>query len=242
MRRRASETGSLLVLAALMAVPAPVMPHPGRPAPTVAGGGNISPGGEVDAAGVAPDNPCYDAACGPTAPVVVEEPALGAGRTVVHPDGQTDMWAVNAPEAWAITKGSSSVFVAVLDTGVASGQPQLAQKVIFFSPVCANDEPQCSSPFDNYGHGTMVAGIIAATPNDGIGIAGLGWNTKVLDIKVLNDSGQGSTPDTATGIYEAISAGARVINLSEANQPCGPTSPPRTAGLTRTNRLPSKRP
>ena len=232
----------MLVLATLMAGPVPVWPPFERHMSTVPEPAALTRG-RGRRPSLVPDNPCYDAACGPTQPVVVEEPALGAGRTVVHPDGQTDMWAINAAEAWAVTKGSSSVFVAVLDTGVASGQSQLAQKVLFFAPVCADDEPQCSSPYDNYGHGTMVAGIIAATPNDGLGIAGLGWNTKVLDIKVLNDSGQGSTTDTATGIYVAMAAGARVINLSEANQPCRAQRPRQgLSAPTRTSRWRWKRP
>ncbi len=65
-----------------------------------------------------------------------------------------------------------------------------------------------------------MTGIIAATTNDGVGIAGLGWNTKVIDIKVLDDTGSGNSMDEATGIYDAVSAGAKVINLSIESEPC----------------------
>ena len=66
--------------------------------------------------------------------------------------------------------------------------------------VCADDRPRCASPGDNNGHGTFVTGLIAASTNDGTGIASLGWATRVIDIKVLDDDGQGNTMDEATGI------------------------------------------
>jgi len=177
----------------------------------------------ASAPAVVPDNPCYDSSCGPSTPVVVEEPALGAGVTVVHPNGQSDLWAVNAAQAWAITKGSPHVLVAVLDTGVNASLAQLAGKVEVGPNVCEWDLSGCSSDADQNGHGTWVSGLIAATPDDGIGIAGLGWETRILDIKVLNASGQGYTTDEATGIYDAVSMGAKVINLSEVNE-CGTAS------------------
>ena len=77
-----------------------------------------------------------------------------------------------------------------------------------------------ASPFDNNGHGTFVTGLIAANTDDGIGIASLGWKRQVLDLKVLNDEGQGNTPDEATGIYDAVSRGAKVINISYTSLPC----------------------
>jgi subtilisin family serine protease len=170
--------------------------------------------------GVVPDSPCYSEACGPTAPVRVENPSAGRGATVVHPDGQSDLWAVNAPEAWSITRGSANVVVAVLDTGVDLSHVQLADKVTVGPDVCADDRPLCASPGDNNGHGTFVTGLIAANTNDGIGMASLGWDTRALDIKVLDDQGKGNTMDEATGIYDAVADGARVINLSLTNEPC----------------------
>lgn len=182
----------------------------------------VSPIAPVSAAGsgVVPDNPCYDASCGPSKPVVVEDPALGAGTTIVHPNGQTDLWAIGASQAWAVTKGSANIMVAVLDTGVDPKQAQLVHKVVVGPDVCAHDRPLCKSPYDQNGHGTFVSGLVAAATNDGIGIAGLGWNTRVLDIKVLDASGNGNTMDEATGIYDAVNAGAKVINLSSTNEPC----------------------
>jgi hypothetical protein len=189
----------------------------------------VSPVAPVEAAGgVVPNNPCYDHSCGPSKPVVVEDPALGAGMTIVHPNGQTDLWAIGAPTAWGVTRGSSKILVAVLDTGVDPHQAQLAGKVIVGPDVCRRDRALCKSPYDQNGHGTFVSGLIAAATNDGIGIASLGWKTKVLDIKVLDDSGNGNTMDEATGIYDAVNAGAKVINLSSTNKPC--TASPSACG------------
>ena len=175
---------------------------------------------------VIPDNPCYDSFCGPYKPVVVEYPTDGAGITSVHPDGETNLWAVNAAQAWAVTKGSSSIVVAVLDTGVDPNQPQLLPKVIVGPNTCAQDLPLCSGLYDENGHGTFVTGLIAAQDNDGTGIASLGWNTKVIDIKVLDSTGHGDVPDEVTGIRYAISAGVRVINLSWVDTPCAAGAPP----------------
>jgi subtilisin family serine protease len=180
----------------------------------------VSPVEPVQAADLVPNNPCYDQTCGPTKPVTVENPFAGAGATIVHPNGQTDLWAVHAATAWGITTGNPNDLVAVLDTGVDPNQPQLKGKVIVGPDVCADDRPLCASPYDKNGHGTFVTGIIAAATNDGIGIAGLGWNTRVIDIKVLDDTGSGNSMDEATGIYDAVSAGAKVINLSLESEPC----------------------
>ena len=180
----------------------------------------VSPVQPVRAADLVPNNPCYNQTCGPTKPVTVENPFAGSGATIVHPNGQTDLWAVHAATAWGITTGSANDLVAVLDTGVDPNQSQLKGKVIIGPDVCADDRPLCASPYDKNGHGTFVTGIIAAATNDGIGIAGLGWNTKVIDIKVLDDTGSGNSMDEATGIYDAVSAGAKVINLSLESEPC----------------------
>ncbi|MFP5503858.1 MAG: S8 family serine peptidase, partial [Candidatus Sericytochromatia bacterium] len=67
---------------------------------------------------------------------------------------------------------------------------------------------------DDFGHGTHVAGIIAAVGNNGLGSIGLAWKTKVMPIRVLGVDGTGTTYDTAAAIEHAVAKGASVINMS----------------------------
>ena len=117
---------------------------------------------------------------------------------------------IRADQAWDITHGSADVVVAVVDTGVDRGHPDLAGKVIT-GPDLVNDD---NAPEDDNGHGTHVAGIIAAATNNGIGVAGIGYETRVLVIKVLNAYGSGYYSIIAEGIVYAVDHGARIVNLS----------------------------
>ena len=72
---------------------------------------------------------------------------------------------------------------------------------------------------DDNGHGTWVAGIIAANPNDGYGIAGISWRDKILPVKVMSGTGTGDTADLTAGIIWAADHGATVINMSVGGFP-----------------------
>jgi|GEM_PF-3560079 thermitase len=126
---------------------------------------------------------------------------------------------VHAPEAWTFTKGSSEVTVAVLDTGVDYNHPDLAGQVINGPDFGENTQDS----LDKGGHGTHVAGIIAAKNNNGIGGSGLAPDCKVMAIKVFkpyfDDGGQyqgfyADDLDIAKGIYYAATHGAKIINMS----------------------------
>lgn len=122
--------------------------------------------------------------------------------------GGVDDADVDAPEAWAITRGDS-VVVAVLDSGITSDNLDITPKVvgaINFSDALTTE--------DNYGHGTHVAGIVAASTDNGDGVAGTCPDCSVLNVKVLNDSGVGSSSSVANGISWAADNGAQVINMS----------------------------
>ena len=117
---------------------------------------------------------------------------------------------IQANKAWDITEGDPNVLVAVVDTGVDYTHPDLAGKVVLGYDFVNND----ADPMDDNGHGTHVAGIIAAATNNGIGVAGVGFNTRVLAVKVLSASGSGFYSTVAQGITYAADHGARIINLS----------------------------
>ena len=113
------------------------------------------------------------------------------------------------PDAWSLTTGDSSVVVAVVDSGVQSNHPDLGTLVAGYDFV-NND----SDPSDDEGHGTAVAGIIAAQGNNGIGIAGVCWKCQIMPVKVIGSDGSGTDSAVANGIIWAANNGADVINLS----------------------------
>jgi thermitase len=134
---------------------------------------------------------------------------------------QQNLTAIDATGAWARTHGG--VPVAVLDSGVDTSHPDLAGKIIQLGEtVCYNNATGwCSAwNYDPYGHGTFASGIIAGATNNGVGIAGTGWDTQVKMFKVLGDDGNGSTIDVATAVINATNEGFRVINLSMAGPSC----------------------
>ena len=122
-------------------------------------------------------------------------------------------WAVGRiglPRAWDVETGDASVTVAVLDTGVAAAHPDLRGKVLAGVDV-VNDDTDAD---DDHGHGTHVAGIVAAASNNRVGVVGVAWGAKVLPVKVLGADGSGSSCTVAVGILEAVEAEADVLNLS----------------------------
>lgn len=115
---------------------------------------------------------------------------------------------VDAVEAWSVTTGNGTR-VAILDSGVATDNPDITPKVV----ARANFSNGVTGE-DNYGHGTHVAGIVAATSGNTVGVAGVCPDCTILDGKVLNDSGYSSTSGIANGLNWAVTNGAKVINMS----------------------------
>jgi type VII secretion-associated serine protease mycosin len=111
--------------------------------------------------------------------------------------------------AWDVSKGAG-VKVAVVDTGVDTQHPDLSGRI----GVGTNIVPSTNSVQDDSGHGTMVAGVIAANLNNGRGGAGIAPQAQILPVKVLDAGGAGTDGDIADGITWAADHGAKVINLS----------------------------
>ncbi len=146
-----------------------------------------------------------------------------------------DSWGLHkiyAQEAWDIETGSDEIIVAVVDTGLDYNHQDIISNIwVNEDEIPGNyidddgngyvDDVQgwnfikCSDDIkDGHGHGTHLAGIIAATTNNSIGISGVSWNSKIMALKSLNDDGYGITADLAEGIRYAVDNGARVINMS----------------------------
>ncbi len=115
--------------------------------------------------------------------------------------------------AWKTTVGKN-VKVAVIDTGVQADHPDLAGQVLAGKAFLkgATGATALNPRIDGCGHGTHVAGTIAALKSNGIGISGAAPGVKIIPVKVLNCGGYAS--DVANGIKWAANSGARVINLS----------------------------
>jgi subtilisin family serine protease len=123
---------------------------------------------------------------------------------------QAGLRVVGLPRAWDVSRGSSKLVVAVLDTGVDPAQPDLKGALV----AGANFVDPSAPPLDDHGHGTAVAGVIAARANNGRGMAGVCWFCLVMPVKVLGSDGSGDDARIAAGIVWAANRGARVINLS----------------------------
>lgn len=132
---------------------------------------------------------------------------------VRHPDDDyySYQWhfpQIRLPQAWDVTTGSNSISVAVLDTGVNTGHPDLGEQIDEESGYNFVDNNYNFS--DNHGHGTHVAGTIAANSNNTIGVAGILWDGRIIPVKVLNDNGTGYPWRIANGILYA--AGLKGVN------------------------------
>ena len=120
---------------------------------------------------------------------------------------------IQAPAAWDINKGRSDVIIAILDTGFDTTHPDLAGKFVVGYNVYDGSSDVSSAPC---GHGTLVAGAAAAATNNVLGVAGLGWENKILPIKVTGPDCYTTTSTLARGITYAADHGAKVANVSFA--------------------------
>lgn len=129
---------------------------------------------------------------------------------------------IAAPSAWNITTGAGAsaeapepVVVAVIDSGVSPSHPDLVNRLVpGYNAVDGSADTAPTPDGIDAGHGTHVAGIIAAEGNNGVGTAGVAMDVRIMPIKVLDDNSEIDVADVIEGIYWAVDNGADVINLS----------------------------
>lgn len=135
--------------------------------------------------------------------------------TELTEDKQWYLSKIKMPEAWNYGKGSSSVKVAIIDTGIHASHLDLddGRVVEGYNATTGQLIPANTNSDDN-GHGTAVAGVIGAIPNNGKGVAGINWNISVMPIKALSANGTGDIAHVAAAIIWAADHGAQIINMS----------------------------
>jgi subtilisin family serine protease len=141
-------------------------------------------------------------------------------NTGQNPPGGTTDADIDAPEAWNITRGSSSIIIAILDSGIpmvngSLSHPDLNNASKFILGPDYIDPNGANGVRDGYGHGTHVTGIAAAETNNSTGIAGVCENCRVMVIQVFADPGGGGSHTAfRSGVIYAVDHGANVINYS----------------------------
>lgn len=144
-------------------------------------------------------------------------------NTLIYPSYQAHAGAdINAPEAWDIPLGLNDVTIAILDTGVDCDHPDLVSKCLLPYSVVTEHETTLD---DVFGHGSHVAGIAAASTDNGMGVAGVAPDANIASIKTCyQDSvtvpgyivGTCEDADAAEAILHAVAEGYQVINMSFA--------------------------
>jgi len=124
---------------------------------------------------------------------------------------QWSIKALSLPNAWDITKGSDSKYVAVIDSGVSRYHVDLSNNQVRAGWDMLSNNYVYE---DTVGHGTEVTGVIAATTNNNIGVSGTCWNVAIVPIAVVYYDGTIYTSDIVNAIYLAADLGCKVINLS----------------------------
>lgn len=127
--------------------------------------------------------------------------------------------AIRADDIWDENIGSASTTVAVIDTGFALNHEDLVGRWADGGYDFYNNDTDPSAGTTNVNgsgvsHGTLTAGLVGATGDNGVGVASVNWKTKILPLQVLSDSGSGWTDDVAAAINYAVTQGADVINMS----------------------------
>ncbi len=148
---------------------------------------------------------------------------------------------IKAPEAWDEIRESPDIIIAIMDSGVQIDHPDLKDNIWHntkeipgnnldddkngfiddtngwdFINNVQDPEPKFKEGFSEAGvlHGTIIAGIAAASGNNAAGITGVTWRAKIMPLKVLNDKGEGNTSKVVKALDYAINNGADIINLS----------------------------
>ena len=116
---------------------------------------------------------------------------------------------IGALRAWDFSL-ATGIVAAILDTGVDADHPDLAGQLV----PGWNMYDDNSDTSDVYGHGTMVAGVVGAVANNGIGVTSIAWNAQIMPVRISRPDGWATTSTIAAGLVWAADHGADVANIS----------------------------
>lgn len=117
---------------------------------------------------------------------------------------------IGAYAAWDHVTSNTSLTIAVVDTGVDLNHPDLRRNLVSGYNFIDRGKP----PQDDNGHGTNVAGVIAAVGNNRIGTTGILWNAKIMPLKALDKTGFGNEDKLGEAIRYAVDNGAKIVVMS----------------------------
>jgi subtilisin family serine protease len=123
---------------------------------------------------------------------------------------QKDKQQINSPAAWDITTGSASLVLAIVDTGVNCSHEDLTDQCVAGWNFYNNN----LDTVDVHGHGTAVAGVASAMGNNGLGVAGNTWQSRIMPLRVSAPDGTATYSSIASAIAYAADHGAKVVNNS----------------------------
>ncbi|MCE5266404.1 MAG: S8 family serine peptidase [Planctomycetaceae bacterium] len=168
-----------------------------------------------------------------------EQDALRQQQVSPNDTQLSSLWAltsIDAQNAWGISKGSSSVVVAVIDTGIDYTHPDLAANIWTNTTETAgngrdddgngfvddlhgyNFVSENGNPMDDNGHGTHVSGTIGAVGNNGVGVSGVDWSVSLMSLKFMSSSGNGYLSDAIEAMNYATMMRTRCgVNVRVAN-------------------------